>query len=38
LPIDGKSVPEKFVDARFKKQFMTVVAQMLRAQKAPFDV
>jgi hypothetical protein len=33
-----ESVPEKFVDARFKKQFMTVVAQMLRAQKALFDV
>jgi hypothetical protein len=30
-----ESVP-KFVDTRFKKQFMTVVAQMLRAQKALF--
>jgi hypothetical protein len=33
-----ESVPKKFVDTRFKKQFMTVVVQMLRAQKALFDV
>jgi len=31
-----ESMPEKFVDARFKKQFTMVVAQMLRAQKALF--
>jgi hypothetical protein len=33
-----ESVPKKFVDARFKKRFMTVVAQMLRAQKVWLDV
>jgi hypothetical protein len=33
-----ESVPKTFVDARFKKQFTMVVAQMLRAQKVLFDV
>jgi hypothetical protein len=29
-----ESVPEKFIETKFKKQFITVVAQMIRAQKA----
>jgi hypothetical protein len=33
-----ESVPKTFVDAGFKKRFMTVVAQKLRAQKVLFDV